>query len=230
MNQLINLLEKTEGLIRKVKKNLLRSNDLQFKQVEQWYAEDPHGLKKSTFEFLSLDSIVFDLGGYEGQWSSDIFARYSCNIYIFEPVKQYAELIQNRFRHNDKIHTYPFGLAEKNSTATIKIDLFASRVINDSSDTSNTEKIELKEFNNFIAENGIKRIELIKINIEGAEYSLLRHLIETGTIHSVQALLIQFHNFVDNASNLRQQLQNDLAITHQKVFDYPFVWELWIKK
>jgi hypothetical protein len=35
---------------------------------------------------LNADSVCIDIGGYEGQWASDIFGRYGCTIHVFEPV------------------------------------------------------------------------------------------------------------------------------------------------
>ena len=43
---------------------------------------------------LSEDSIVFDLGGYDGQWSSDIFSKYRCTVYCFEPVESFYKNIK----------------------------------------------------------------------------------------------------------------------------------------
>ena len=38
---------------------------------------------------LDENSIVFDLGGFKGNFSSDLYARMPCQIYIFEPIKKY---------------------------------------------------------------------------------------------------------------------------------------------
>ena len=59
---------------------------------------------------LNERSIVIDLGGYDGQWSSDLFSRYCCNIHIFEPVEIYARKISSRFFLNNKINVYHYAL------------------------------------------------------------------------------------------------------------------------
>lgn len=228
MKLAVRVLHLAEVAIKKINKVVMRMSDHQFRELERWYKEDPHDFKKSDFNFLTPNSVVFDLGGYLGQWSSDIAARYNCNIYIFEPVKEYAQLIQERFSKNAKIHVFQKGLAQQSTRAYIKIDKFASR-LSDSSTKENTAPIELEEFNGFLLQHDIHQIDLMKINIEGAEFDLLDYLIATNTIHRVKALLIQFHNFVDNHEYRRNQIQEKLAATHQKIFDYPFVWELWIK-
>ena len=228
MKLLIKAFEIAEGASRKIRKALLRSSDDHFRQVERWYREDPFDLKRSSFDFLTSESVVFDLGGYAGQWSSDIAARYNCKIFIFEPVKEYAQLIQERFSKNENIAVFAKGLAANKKTALIQIDKFASRVV-DNSSAHATEQIELDEFNRFISEQGINRIDLIKINIEGAEYELMEYLISTNTIKNIGAFLIQFHNFVDGHELRRKEIHQSLEITHQKVFDYPYVWELWTR-
>lgn len=228
MNLAARVLHIAEVVIKKMNNAVMRMSDHQFRELERWYKEDPYDFKKSSFDFLNQDSVVFDLGGYLGQWSSDIAARYNCNIYIFEPVKEYAELIQGRFSKNQKIQVFQKGLAPQNTKAYIKIDKFASRISEGNTNT-NLEPIELEEFNAFLLQHNINQIDLIKINIEGAEFDLLDHMIATNTINSVKALLIQFHNFVDNHQERRNQIGTKLAKTHQRIFDYPFVWELWIR-
>src|SRR5947207_3683633 len=66
---------------------------------------------------LSEQSVVFDLGGFEGQWTSDIFAMYTPRVYVFEPVLSFFAKIQHRFRHNQKITVHPLGLTKEDSKA-----------------------------------------------------------------------------------------------------------------
>jgi len=227
---LIPILQKTEALIRKIKIRLQRSSSNQFNEVERWYRDDPHNLKRTDFDFLTSDSIVFDLGGYEGEWASNIYARYNCNVHVFEPVSLYADIIKKRFSRNNKITVYALGLAGSDSEATITIDKFSSRLTENGNSSMATEKIQLRSFNDFIREKGIEKIDLLKINIEGAEFPLLEKLAETGTLTKIKSLLIQFHDFAENAIQRRKSIQEALSKTHTKLFDYEFVWECWIIK
>jgi len=230
LKAIITILQKTEGLIRKIKLRLQRSSSVQFNEVERWYQDDPHNLKRSDFDFLTPDSIAFDLGGYEGEWASNLYARYNCNIHVFEPVSIYANILKKRFSTNNKIKVYAIGLAEADSEATISIDKFASRLIENGNSSKASEKILLRSFNDFISEKGIEKIDLLKINIEGAEFPLLEKLAETGTLSKIKCLLIQFHDFADNANTRRKIIQDSLAITHTQLWNYEFVWECWIIK
>jgi FkbM family methyltransferase len=230
LKALIPILQKTEGLIRKIKIRLQRSSSNQFNEVERWYQDDPHNLKRTDFDFLAPDSIVFDLGGYEGEWASNIYARYNCNVHVFEPVSIYADIIKKRFSKNDKIKVYALGLAESDSEATITIDKFSSRLTDNGASSKATEKIQLRSFNDFIREKGIEKIDLLKINIEGAEFNLLERLAQTGTLPKIKCLLIQFHDFAENAIARRKNIQESLSKTHTRLFDYEFVWECWMIK
>ena len=65
---------------------------------------------------LNENSIIFDIGGYKGDFARDIFCKYSCFIYIFEPIKEYHDIIINKFKNNKKVKVYPFALGMNNTT------------------------------------------------------------------------------------------------------------------
>ena len=52
--------------------------------------------------------VVFDLGGYQGDWAAKL-PNMNCQIYIFEPVKKFSEDCSNRFKNKDNIHCFAFG-------------------------------------------------------------------------------------------------------------------------
>jgi FkbM family methyltransferase len=165
--------------------------DIQENRAKVWYKLKDH--KKLRFEYdLNKDSVVFDLGGYEGQWASDIYSRYKCKIFVFEPVKKYADEISDRFKLNDDIKVFTFGLADKSSIAKISLLDDSSSVFKND---EYCQEIELKAFSDFVNENKISKIDLMKINIEGGEYPLLEDLIATPFISQINDLQIQFHDF-----------------------------------
>ena len=52
---------------------------------------------------LNKNSIVFDIGGFKGNWTKDIYSRYGCNIYIFEIVSLFVKDMQDKFKGNKNI-------------------------------------------------------------------------------------------------------------------------------
>ena len=176
---------------------------------------------------LNKDSVVFDIGGYEGQWSDDIFSKYDCNIYIFEPVQDFAENIKKRFADNKKIQIYPFGLSDKNSNEKIYSNNFKSSLFKKE---GNITEIKLVKFSDFFLQNNINFIDLMKINVEGGEYDLLEELIKTGLVKKVKNIQVQFHNFVPNAKDRMEKIQSKLEKTHKLTYQFKFVWENWTLK
>lgn len=176
---------------------------------------------------INKDSIVFDLGGYHGDFAAEINKKYGATVYVFEPVKEYFEIIMKRFTGNDKVNVFHFGLSDNNDEMEISVSGSSSSVY--SVNASKTEKIKLKSITNFISEKGITAIDLFKINIEGGEFSVLPELIKTGYIDNINDLQVQFHAFVDDAVEKRIDIRRGLSKTHSLTYDYYFVWENWKK-
>ncbi len=173
---------------------------------------------------LEENSIVFDVGGYEGQWASDIFAKYCCTIHIFEPVPQFAENIKKRFIKNSKIIVHQFGFANETIGTKISISQDSSSIFKKA---MNSVDIRLVRAIDFINEHNINKIDLMKINIEGCEYDLLDHLLETDFITNIQNIQVQFHDFIPNAMERMKKIQDKLSITHELTYQFQFVWENW---
>lgn len=176
---------------------------------------------------LKVHSTVYDVGGYEGEWANNIYRKYGSTVEVFEPVEQFYEKIRKKFADNPKVCIHHFGLSDSNRTASIAIDGASSSTHKKG---SVVEKIRFIDTNDFISRNGHKKIDLMKINIEGGEYELLRHLIRSGTIKRIDNIQIQFHVFVPRSQQLRQRLQNDLSRTHYLIYNYPWIWESWRRK
>lgn len=196
--------------------------------LNRWFNDNGDKTHRINYD-LNEDSIVFDIGGYEGNWSSDISEKYNCNIYIFEPVIEYYNIIVKKFKNNDKVRVFNFGMSNKNEEVFISNNTASSSVHIES---RHKQKIMLKNINDFIEDESLDKIDLVKINIEGSEYDLLEEVIKIGNQIKFVNLQIQFHkNIVPNWDNRRNYIREELTKTHEITYDYSFVWENWkIKK
>jgi FkbM family methyltransferase len=173
---------------------------------------------------LNDSSIVFDLGGYEGQWASDIFARYCCHVFIFEPVGRFADRIEQRFVNNTKMHLHRFGLASYRGRSIIHLAKDGSSLFIDHGETEHVDFVKASEY--FEREN-IEFIDLMKINIEGGEYDLLEHLIATKWVRKIGNIQVQFHKISPESESRMEKIQNRLAKTHHPTYQFKFIWENW---
>lgn len=173
---------------------------------------------------LNKNSIIFDLGGYEGQFTSDLFSKYESNFYVFEAFKPFANQISERFKLNTKIKVFDFGLSASDEVVKMSVDSVGSSTFIKS---SNMIDIVLKKGVDFIHALNLNRIDLMKINIEGGEYDLLTHLIEYQIVEKIDNIQIQFHDFVPNALERMINLRNQLSLTHYPTYQFDFIWENW---
>lgn len=223
INKLKKIVKKLIGYKEK-KVPMSAEGKIQFDRIQPWFRDRGDTTLRMNYD-LNQESIVFDLGGYDGKYSSDIFCKYNPYIYIFEPVKSFCEIIDNKFSNNDKVKTYNFGLGSKNEQLKINLSDNSSSVYIKS---DKTEIIELKSIVEFIQKEGISRVDLVKINIEGGEYEVLEALIDNDLISIFRNIQVQFHDFiVENARERMENIQAKLLKTHKVTYQYEFVWENW---
>lgn len=196
------------------------------KREAKWYHDKGDETLRINYG-LNEKSIVFDLGGYHGQWARDIYCKYGPKIHIFEPVSDFADIIHSKFSDNTDVVVNKFGLSDKTAKHKIYLEGNASSIIRGSGEAV---EIKLKEFGRYLEAHKIKYIDLIKINIEGAEYDLLEHIINSEKIKLIKDLQIQFHIFAPNSKERRQNIRKSLEKTHRLTYDYPWVWENWTIK
>lgn len=196
------------------------------KTVKKWKELNKDERLRLNCPNLDGNSIVFDLGGYKGQWASDIYSKYNCTICVFEPVREFYEFIKERFKNNWKIRVFNFGLASSNRKEVIFLNEDGSSLYG----KGKRETINLFDFEEFLKKEKIKKINLVKSNIEGAEYELLEYLISKGVMKNIEVLEIQFHRNIRDYLKRYKRIRNNLKNTHHLKYSFPFVWESWVLK
>ena len=126
-----------------------------------------------------------------------------------------------------KIKVFNYGLYNKNDVSFLSSEQNASSIFKN---RMSGIKINLQEFKSQFNIFNLNQIDLCKINVEGAEYNILLHLLEFDLIKKIKYLQEQFHNFYPKAVNLRKTIREELRKTHTEQYNYPFVWESWSLK
>ena len=179
---------------------------------------------------LNSNSIVIDVGGFEGNWAAEIHACYSASVLVFEPYMPFYNKIESRFSHNPKIEVYPFGLGSKDTNMTFYGGGDRSSVFKMTDiplDDDQGTEVKIMDIAGIIQSREFKSINLIKLNIEGGEFELLEHLIEKKLIHLFENLQIQFHDIDAESGDRMRSVQQELAKTHALTYQYEFIWENW---
>ena len=185
----------------------------------KWIVDDGENALLTKYP-LGPESTVVDVGGYTGNFSDKIVSLYNPHLIIFEPVKRYYKILKNKYLNNKKVNVYNHGLSDKNSVQKIYLSDDGTSLFKKS---DRSEKIKLIDVSIFLKR--FRSIDLSSINIEGAEYDVLKRLLETEQIKKIKFLQVQFHSFVPQADKKRRDIIKMMFKTHRIHFSYRFVWE-----
>jgi FkbM family methyltransferase len=195
-------------------------------EIKKWFEVDGDEVRRFDYD-LNSDSLVMDLGGYKGQWASDIYSMFNCRVIVFEPVNSFAKKISKRFLRNPKIEVFCMALGASKRQETIALSADGTSVYADSHEK---ETIQFEDVANFLLEHGIQHVDLLKINIEGGEYELLPRLLESGFINNIKHIQIQFHDIASDSESRMEKICNELSKSHRPTYQYKFVWENWTRR
>ena len=198
---------------------------MNYETVQKWFSHDGDNTHRMNYD-LNENSVVLDLGGFHGEWANKIWHKYNCFIYVFEPIPNLYEYINERFKDNEKIKVFNFGISDVDKTIGITLNNDGSSFYLEGQD-----KVEcsVKSVYKFFVENNIKKVDLMKINIEGDEYPVMKSLLDTGLIDRIDNIQVQFHDFIPNCVELRESIHERISKTHELTYNYEFVWENWKK-
>lgn len=197
------------------------TKDVYKKNMGWWFFVNGDSKYLSTHN-LTSESLVFDVGGYTGVFTDLLIKRYNPYLYVFEPVKEYYEILEKKYANNEKVKIFRFGLGPKNENVAINLEGDKSSLFIKS---GVTERIELRDIADFCKKEKVEKIDLISINIEGGEYPLIKRMIQTGVINKCEFLQVQFHVFIKNADTMRPEIIKMLKNTHTHIFEFPFIWD-----
>ena len=154
---------------------------------------------------VSNAPIILDVGANIGAFSIYIEVATKDNhplIYAIEPSKENFKYLNLNIRKNNlsNVKTYNIGLSNADGTANLSTsgDFDSFKLVTNSSE--NTETIETKTLQSFCEHESIQVIDLLKIDIEGAEYSLFENAYEFINQH-VKRIFIELHE-IDSENNI----------------------------
>lgn len=165
---------------------------------------------------LAPSDIVIDIGAYRGEWASTIFHRYQCSVIMVEPGPWIVGCTAGEVINK--------AAGTSNGMQTFGGDHYYT-----SSLEPGVTQYETFDINSLLAK--YEDIALVKINIEGAEYELLNHVIDAGLHQRVRNFQIQFHQIEgEDYEQWYAAIEAKLAVTHEPLWRYKFVWENWRRK
>lgn len=201
--------------------------------VDQWFKDG--GDQKFRIDHykdeLVGQKLIVEVGACDGVFTRKLALAFPDALIIaFEPIKMLAEVAAARLKMYENVSIYSVGLSVNGGTKAMTEEGPASRIT--SNPFGRDQSVDTWSVGFFFDTLTNKNycIDLLVLNIEGAEYDILDRILAMQLQRRVNNFQIQFHDYIDNASERMENIQNKLSETHELTYQYPFCFENWRKK
>lgn len=133
------------------------------------------------------EDISFDLG---------LIQRFGCHVYALDPTPRAIDYVQAVAGHNPLYHFFPIGLWDEDETLRFfspKNPAHVSHSLLNLQKSDSYIEVPVKRLKQVMLERGHERIDLLKLDIEGAEYKVVESLLDDDL--DVGVLCIEFDEY-----------------------------------
>jgi len=141
-------------------------------------------------DFINTESIVVDLGANDGKFAEFIRDNFNCKVYAVEPLLD----LFNAIKEGEKIKKFNYCINAMGMSCMLYLEQgYCATTYK----KKNNEKIESKgkTLRQFFDEADINEIDLLKIDIEGAEIEVFEK-IENSIFDKINQITVEFHDFL----------------------------------
>ena len=211
--------------LRRVRRRLnqLRGRDVPYRiqtQVPRLHLGTEYGGWTVQPELLSRDSIVYSVGvGEDISFDLALIERYQCDVHAFDPTPKSiawlgAQQLPPQFRFQ------PIGLADYDGAARFVLprpDFVSFHIGSDQQ--GQVVECPVRRLTTMMRETGHDRLDVLKMDIEGAEYPVIDDLLRSGL--SPTQLLIEFHHVIGDEPSLAKTRRaiESLNAAGYRIFD-----------
>lgn len=170
---------------------------------------------------LNENSVVVEVGGYKGRWALQIAGRYHPRLYVFEPQPWAAQVCREVLGKRAQVLALALGTASGVGVMSEWETDGCSLIKGDAG-----YEVAVAEIGGAFHSLGLIHIDLMLMNIEGYEYTLIPHMIKQNIIP--QRLMVQFHRFADTDGQSTATIFAALAMLgYQIAWSYGDVLTAW---
>lgn len=143
-------------------------------------------------------SVVYSFGiGEDASFDLDLIRETGCTVHGFDPTPKSIAWVERNVRENRFI-MHPWALGKENGTLTLWMpdnpDHVSASLVSASSRSNDSFDAECRCLRSVMDELGHDRVDVLKMDIEGAEYGVIEGLCADGTVSQVNQLLVEFHH------------------------------------
>jgi FkbM family methyltransferase len=172
---------------------------------------------------LTRDSVVVEVGGYKGRWALQIAERYAPRLFVFEPQEWAAHVCQEVL--GEQATVLPFALGDRYGTFLMsEWETDGCTFVK-----SSGHPADMCEISKVFQHYELTHIDLMLMNIEGYEYTLIPHMLDRGILPA--RLMVQFHTFADPTGERERMIKEQLAQQgYRETWTYGAVLTAWERR
>lgn len=146
---------------------------------------------------LPLKPVIVDLGMNKGEFARSVKAAFpGAQIFGCEPVPELFQALQKVW--NENVHNIAVAGRTRDGTINVFEQHCASVVHADLESTADVVPIKILSFDEFVGRLGVPRIDLVKVDIEGAELELFKES-SAKSLQLCDQITVEFHDFMNKA-------------------------------
>jgi FkbM family methyltransferase len=153
-----------------------------------------HDWDRDSIDYvLTPESVVIELGGYQGRWAKHIAIRNNPQVFVFEPQEwAYLECYKNLMEFPNA-HVFNFALGTMSGTFEMSDWGTDGCSFVKPANGKPEGHGKMREIIEFLDEVQIGDIELMLMNIEGYEFTLIPYMLKYGLFDRIRHFICQFH-------------------------------------
>ena len=198
-------------------------------EFQDWFKIDGDNTLALDWPGIGSDSIVWEIGGYEGRWTAQMSAKYDPFLFVFEPQDWAYERMKERFQGNEKIKLYQFALWTHDGEMKIG-DYEHDGASLLKPDDASVKDVLIVDAYSFFLQQDYEFVDVCLMNIEGGEFVLLPYMIGLGMMKHINYFWLQWHLYVKDAWDKIERLHEMLSLTHDMFWDCGSTAQAWRKR
>lgn len=143
--------------------------------------------------------VVIDVGACAGEFSAYIYEK-ATKIYAIEPYSGHYKELEENIKEFDleKIRPFKLALSDYNGEGDLVVATRGGHVLTKGSKSSLTEKVQVKTLASFMKDQGLTRVDILKIDVENAENEIFNSKDFASVADKINFIIGEHLGQVDN--------------------------------
>ena len=149
-------------------------------------------------DLLTADSVVLDLGANYGAFANAMASRFQCEVYAVEA----SPRVFAQMPTGDFVKKFNFAICGRSGTVALNISSnheVTSLKRLDNWEYIDTIRVEGLSLDEFLKTESIPQIDLLKVDIEGAEIEVFNSCSD-AFLRSIDQITVEFHEWLGGSS------------------------------